>query len=633
VYYGCVVGLIYGLTAAIRHLRRYPYQLVAAGKAAELERRLARGLDPDRPVPVRPDKKKGRPANSISLLYYSVTSNQRACLDALLAYHADPNLAARNEHTTPLLAAVRLKRDGMPEALLSAGADPNLPDIFGNTPLIEAAAAGRLADCRLLLDHGARWDAATFKTGVTALIAAARQGQTAVARLLLERGADPNQASFAGGTPLMDAAYNDYTDICQVLLDAGADPEAQIATDKIAGTTALLQCALHNRLRAAEVLLQGGADPNARWGKNGAAALHICITDCHPRLAALLLRHGADARQPNGDGTPPLHLAVWRDWGDPAGTLSVIEALCNHGADPEQRDGAGRTALHDCLWGKPDQPAQLREKVRLLLRHGADANAVIRDPSGRTPELSPLIMAATWGDVETLALLLDAGADAGYFPPADGGGYGRSALDMAVQEGQTEAVRLLLAHGVPFNPVGGQDSPALLYCIDNGHPEIARLLLAAGASPSAVAHSGAQGELHFPAVGLAALRDNPGLIGLLREFGASLDERTNWGATLLHLAAHNDAAASIEYLLAQGVDIEAPDDDGLRPLHEAAKTGSARAVELLLQHGAEPNSRATYGRQPLDLLGYNAGNIDQPVYRRIEQALVKAGATLSASYT
>jgi ankyrin repeat protein len=631
--YGCAVPLVWVAIYALRtYLRpRHPYELVETGNTPELQRRLDRGLDPNASVPFK--VKKGEAPNFCSLVYYCVSQNRRDMLELLLAYRANPNYPAHIQQTTPLLAAVRLKRRDLLEPLLRAGADPNLADVFGNTPLMEAAAAGWEEACRVLLAAGADPEAQTLKTGVTALIAAARQGHPQIASLLLDHGANPNRASFQGGTALMDAAYNDHTGICGMLLQAGADPAAQIAAPDIAGSTALLQCAMYDRPGPAGVLLAAGADPNAHWSRNGATALHICVTNGHPQVAALLLEHGADPAALNGPGNTPLHLLFAYNWDYPEAIFrQLLQDLLQHGAATETRDEQGRTALLHCLWNMPDQPEQLRDRVRLLLKHGADARATVADPGGETPPLSPLIMAATWGDVPTAQLLLNAGADAAYYPPVEDG-FARSALDMAVQENHVEMTRLLLAEGARLNPLGSSDCFALLHCVEEDKADLARLLLEAGANPSLVVPGGEADGLRFPLPGVAAARNRPDFIRLLRDFGARLDERTNWGATLLHLAAHNDALASLAWLLDQGADIEAQDDEGMRPLHEAAKTGSAAAVELLLKQGADPNSRASFGRQPLDLLGYNYDNIEPKTFKRIEQALTRAGARLSASYT
>jgi ankyrin repeat protein len=45
-------------------------------------------------------------------------------------------------------------------------------------------------------------------------------------QLILQHGADANAANDRGQTPLAGAAFKGYTEVAQVLVDAGADPDA-----------------------------------------------------------------------------------------------------------------------------------------------------------------------------------------------------------------------------------------------------------------------------------------------------------------------------------------------------------------------------------------------------------------------
>ena len=74
------------------------------------------------------------------------------------------------------------------ERLLSEGADVNARSNGGETPLMLAAALGRLDVLGLLIDRGADVNAAT-DAGNTALMLAAARGQVDAARALIERGA------------------------------------------------------------------------------------------------------------------------------------------------------------------------------------------------------------------------------------------------------------------------------------------------------------------------------------------------------------------------------------------------------------------------------------------------------------
>jgi ankyrin repeat protein len=92
--------------------------------------------------------------------------------------------------------------------LLANGADPNLGDANGDTPLILAARRGFVEGAARMLMKQAEVDK-TNKLGETALIVAVQQRQTAIARLLLEAGANPDKADHASGYSAREYAKRD----------------------------------------------------------------------------------------------------------------------------------------------------------------------------------------------------------------------------------------------------------------------------------------------------------------------------------------------------------------------------------------------------------------------------------------
>ena len=104
--------------------------------------------------------------------------------------------------------AVRNRNANWVGFLLARGADPNLGDANGDTPLILAARRGFVEAVARMLMKSPDVDR-TNKLGETALIAAVQQRQAGIAKMLLEAGADPDKTDHAGGYSARDYAKRD----------------------------------------------------------------------------------------------------------------------------------------------------------------------------------------------------------------------------------------------------------------------------------------------------------------------------------------------------------------------------------------------------------------------------------------
>jgi ankyrin repeat protein len=101
----------------------------------------------------------------------------------------------------------------------------------------------------------------------------------------------------------------------------------------------------------------------------------------------------------------------------------------------------------------------------------------------KPPADSPLIEAARTGSLDTIAHLLDAGADVNQVEPT-GDGWDATVLQHAILARQSGAVRLLLERGANPNRAAGPNSPApLLLAAGDVDPTFVNLLLDHGANP------------------------------------------------------------------------------------------------------------------------------------------------------
>jgi ankyrin repeat protein len=103
-----------------------------------------------------------------------------------------------------LLFAVEYRNTTTARMLIEHGADPNLRDEEGLTPLMRAARKSDPVGVAMLLEHGADPNLADGQ-GLTALMYAAGKANVENIRALLDAGADPAARSHAGETALIVA--------------------------------------------------------------------------------------------------------------------------------------------------------------------------------------------------------------------------------------------------------------------------------------------------------------------------------------------------------------------------------------------------------------------------------------------
>jgi hypothetical protein len=92
--------------------------------------------------------------------------------------------------------------------LLAQGADANIRDGKGNTPIMVAAGLGEIDLLQVLLDKKANVNLAN-SSGETPLIRAVQRRDLGMARTLLAAGADPDQADVIAGKSARDYATED----------------------------------------------------------------------------------------------------------------------------------------------------------------------------------------------------------------------------------------------------------------------------------------------------------------------------------------------------------------------------------------------------------------------------------------
>ena len=446
----------------------------------------------------------------------------RACIVALavglLGWPlAGPATGQPSAAGSPLIAAARTADTTRARASLSAGADVN--DRYGDgTTALHWAAHRDAADLvAVLLEAGADVNAADDH-GVTPLALACLNGSTEIVETLLASAADPNIARGNGETPLMIASHVGNVDVVRALLAAGADPNAAESTLE---QTALMRAVAENHVPTAQVLIETGASVSAR-SKHSFTALLFAAQQGNVDAARLLMSAGADVNEsaPDGIGGNTNAKTRFVPDTDAAALLVAIDSghadmarfLLDRGADVNHA-GAGRTALHAVV------QREMPDLASALLEHGADPNARlerrlpfvsrrITQNNGLEPSnigATPFFLAASFGDLEMMQILLDGGADpmqrtedgttalmvaAGVDYVQGQDKYGRRVFndDVPLQESALETVRFLLDldQGLDINATNRYKQTPLHGAVYLGGTSLVPYLVERGADINAV---------------------------------------------------------------------------------------------------------------------------------------------------
>jgi ankyrin repeat protein len=128
------------------------------------------------------------------------------------------------EKTAPANALVLAVRAGDLKTYLAQIEAGAYADPVADKLVALAVKSGNVALVRRLIDAGADPDVAE-EVGITPLMLAARTGNVAMAELLLEKGADPNRRDDAGATALYWAIKESHRNLVERLVARGADAD------------------------------------------------------------------------------------------------------------------------------------------------------------------------------------------------------------------------------------------------------------------------------------------------------------------------------------------------------------------------------------------------------------------------
>jgi ankyrin repeat protein len=291
-----------------------------------------------------------RPTGGLTALLYAARGGCSDCVEALIAAGADPNVPTP-EGVTPLMIALDNDHNGVAKLLLDRGANPHLWDWWGRTALyivIDRKSGGSSGGLQLgaAAIGGGRRAAPVARGGVsymdivTALLAADVDPNPQLNMHRPSRGG--NSGRFidpllnTGCTPLLRATMAGDMEVVGALLAKGANPNI-------------------NAMGLTPFLVAAGVGTGSGRGGTGLAAQAAAGGPVNMPLVELLVQHGADvnaqvtgtktysmriARAPStNEGMTALHVAA------AAGRTDLVRYLLEHRAKTDIADASGRKPI------------------------------------------------------------------------------------------------------------------------------------------------------------------------------------------------------------------------------------------------------------------------------------------------
>ena len=397
---------------------------------------------------------------------------------------------------------------------------------------------------------------------------AVREGNLGQVRDLLNTNSDVNGLMGLHGTPLCAAISSGQNEIIKYLLTL---PKCDVNAKDFDGEPPLCLAVRKLNIEAVEwMLAKSECDTNKPDPVSGFAPLCVAIQHDFPVGVEMLIAANCDVNKAGQGGDTPLHVAVKKR------ALEALKLILKCGrADVNKSNSNGTSPLH---------LAAACMDTRLLEAILESCTILQEDPGHRLPPNNLLI-----NKVATLT--------------------GNTALHIAVQERNAEALILLVEWTTQFNLTNHQSQTPLFLACEANRFDMAETLLKCGADPKIMSSHKSSGNscsykrCRAP-IHLCVIYGNYLLVTQLSDYGADLNTQDDNGETPLHYALSRNKLDIATYLLTEGVsrgvDVNITDIHGNTPLFFVSQCMQARTLtQKLLKLGCDVSHQNARGKMAL----------------------------------
>lgn len=357
-------------------------------------------------------------------LALAIKNNFVKAINLLLEHKADVN-ACDSLNNFILTLAINNDISFMTiEAILAAGAEINVKDENGNSPLRIAIKNGNINTLVRLINYGADINEVN-EQGESVLDYAFSEEHIDIAKYLIRKGSIINKKYYEELKHLNENPQEmpDYF-----------NNNCNSIHRKVRGYTTLMISCQNNLVNVVYYLINQGVDVNEK-SEYHEIALHHAITGGNYEIVKLLIENGADIHVKDDDNLTTLMYASRED------RKEIVQLLIDKGAKINEKDNEEWTALMFATRNGH------HEIVKLLLEHGAQMDILNKE------QQNLLTLAAKGGSTEIIDILIQHGVDIN-----DVGNSEVTPLKAAISENDLDMVQCLVGHGIKVTSEAAIDS-------------------------------------------------------------------------------------------------------------------------------------------------------------------------------